>query len=167
MGKRPGVRKESERHKTGCWGRGDGSFVTVRSVCFSFITARARSGPQPKPRSSPLLSQPPITISPSNLCQHLPSLEMRRLPCYNAHCTHTMLSACVDMLSELNQMRVPVTLATYSLQWNPLSNGMSKWYWHLFIYFQTIQVTRQIDSIIRSKKTPIVFKGWLSDLDSI
>lgn len=49
IGRRRRVRKEFERHKTGSWGRGDGSFVTVRSVCFSFITARTRSGPQPSP----------------------------------------------------------------------------------------------------------------------
>lgn len=47
--------------KTGSWGRGDASFVTVRSVCFSSVTARTRSGP---PAPLPLLPIPPTSLEP-------------------------------------------------------------------------------------------------------
>lgn len=84
----------SERHKSGSWGRGDGSFVTVRSVCFSFITARARSGSQPGTRSSTFLSRAPLAIYPPTSASTWPHWR-----CPRAAGTHCCLAIWACSLS--------------------------------------------------------------------
>lgn len=86
-------RKEFARNETVGAGRRDGSFVTVRSVCFSSIMAWTRSANQPSP--PPLTSsRPPITVYPpasANTCPR--SIPWRRgcNPGYAALWTHTQL----------------------------------------------------------------------------
>lgn len=65
--------------KTGSWERGDASFVTVRSVCFSSVTARTRSGPPATPPKPPLQCLPPPSHK-STSSASAPSLPNHPLP---------------------------------------------------------------------------------------
>lgn len=116
--------KESERDETVSGGTGDGSFVTVRSVCFSSVTARTRSANQPHPSTPPphslASSRPPFTIYPptsDNTCPHSDLSRWGCSPCYTSLCTHNYV--CLRGHTRwLHPVHVPVKQATYSLESN-------------------------------------------------
>lgn len=67
--------EESGRNGTVRARRGDGSFVTVRLVCFPSLRARTRSANQPPP---PPRIGPPITIHPPTSASTCPRCDLWR-----------------------------------------------------------------------------------------
>lgn len=111
--------KEFTRNETVGAGRGDGSFVTVRSVCFSSITARTRSANQTPPplpsfradHPSPSILQPPPTPA---LAPFSGDEDAARA---TLHSVHTHNYVCLRGHAHwLHQVHVPGTEATYSLE---------------------------------------------------